>query len=53
MRLYTTDAGLSSPRAWLQRRTLVMPDMLGEDGFVLPGRPPIKRRVRQAVTRWR
>ena len=50
--LHTTDEGLASRTAWLQRRTLVYPAMVGADGFRDPGPPGAKRVVRQWLARW-
>jgi peptidoglycan/xylan/chitin deacetylase (PgdA/CDA1 family) len=50
--LYTTDEGLASRTAWLQRRTLVYPAMVGPGGFQSPGQPSAKRVIRQWLSRW-
>jgi peptidoglycan/xylan/chitin deacetylase (PgdA/CDA1 family) len=51
-RLYTTNEGLARRGAWLQPRTLVYPDMVGPQGFRIPGPPRLKRRARQLLMRW-
>jgi peptidoglycan/xylan/chitin deacetylase (PgdA/CDA1 family) len=51
--LFTTDLGTVAPDAWLQRRTLVYPSMVGPEGLRPPGVPSLRVRARQALARWR
>ena len=50
---FSTDHGTVRRDAWLQRRTIVYPSMIGPEGLRLPARPAIRVRLRQALARWR